>query len=225
MVPPGTAFFDTTSARLGGSFGESDGGEITGKPGSCGDDEVVTDSVLIAVVNPEVLAAIGWREKSSAPLTELGGLVVGVELSSEGRGDRMEAVGCLSLSGLVGGGGILMLGLSIVVFVWEDCRWVAFRLGSSALLVAASKECETERPEFFNETGASLLRLVDDDPDAIAVKLLLSLLSLVLSRSTSVPLVEDLDREAMSVSLRLCPGACPHHMLPRIVRPQEQSLA
>lgn len=117
MLPPGTAFFDTTSVRLGGSFGESDGGEIAGKPGSCGDDDVVTDSVLIAVVKPEVLAAIGWRGKSSAPLTELGGLVVGVELSSEGRGDRMEAVGCLSLSGLVGGGGMLMLGLSIVVFV------------------------------------------------------------------------------------------------------------
>ena len=132
MLPPCTDFFDTISVRLGGSFGVSDGGEITGKPGVCGDDEVVTDSVLIAVVEPAVGTAIGRREPSSEPLTELGGLVVGVELSSEGRGDRKEVERCLSLIGLVGGGGILMLGRSIVVFVGVDCKYPAFRLGKSA---------------------------------------------------------------------------------------------
>lgn len=76
----------------------------------------------MAVVEPEAGTLIGRRETSSEPLTELGGLVVAVELSSEGRGDRMEAERWRSLSGLVEGGGILMLGLSIVVFVWADCR-------------------------------------------------------------------------------------------------------
>jgi hypothetical protein len=41
------------------------------------------------------------------------------------------------------------------------------------------------------------------------------LLSAVLSRSTSVPLVEVLDKEALS--LAISPGACPHHTWQAIV--------
>jgi hypothetical protein len=114
-------FFGTISARLGGSLGVSDGGEVTGKPGSCGDEEVVTDAVLVAVVELEVGRVIGPRKTPSEPLTELGGLVVGGELSSEARGERIEVEKRRSLSGLVVGGGILMLGLSIVVLVCVVC--------------------------------------------------------------------------------------------------------
>jgi hypothetical protein len=110
-------FFDTISARLGGSFGVRDGGKITGKPGSCGDDDVVMGAVLVAVVEAEAGTVIGRREAPSEPLIELGGVVVCNELSSEGREDRMDAESRRSLSGLVGSGGMLMLGLSIVVFV------------------------------------------------------------------------------------------------------------
>jgi hypothetical protein len=121
LLAPCIDFFDTISARLGGSFGVSDGGEVTGKPGSCGDEEVVTGAVLVAVVDVEVGTVTGKRMTPSEPLTELGGLVVRVELSSEARGERTEAERRLSLSGLVAGGGILMLGLSIVVLVCVDC--------------------------------------------------------------------------------------------------------
>ena len=117
MPAPCADFFDTISARLGGSFGVRDGGKITGKPGSCGDDDVVTGAVLVAVVEAEAGTVIGRRETPSEPLIELGGVVVCNELSSEGREDRMDAESRRSLSGLVGGGGMLMLGLSIVVFV------------------------------------------------------------------------------------------------------------
>ena len=71
----------------------------------------------------------------------------------------------------------------------------------------------------FREPGTSLLGLLDNEPDVIAVRLLFSK---VLSRSTSVPLVEVLDKEAMSHTRS--PGACPHHMWQVIVIPQEQGL-
>jgi hypothetical protein len=134
------------SARLGVSFGESDGGEITGKPGSCGDEEVVTDAVLVAVVVADVGTVIGTRGEPSEPLTELltelGGLIVCVEASSEARGDRMEKERRLSLSAAISGKGILMLALSMLVIVWVERSWPAFRLGKSALLVSASKVWE-----------------------------------------------------------------------------------
>ena len=114
---PCADFFDAISATLGDSFGLRDGGKITGKPGSCGDDDVVTGAVLVAVVEVEAGTVIGRRKTPSEPLTELGGEVVCNELSSEGREDRMDAEKLRSLNGLVGGGGMLMLGLSIVAFV------------------------------------------------------------------------------------------------------------
>jgi hypothetical protein len=117
LPAPCADLFDTISARLGGSFGVRDGGKITGKPGSCGDDDVVMGAVLVAVVEAEAGTVIGRRETPSEPLIELGGVVVCNELSSEGREDRMDAESRRSLSGLVGSGGMLMLGLSIVVFV------------------------------------------------------------------------------------------------------------
>lgn len=115
-------FGDTVRARLGCSFGVSAGGEITGKPGSCGDEEVVTDAVLVAVVVAEVGKAIGTRRTPSEALTELGGVGLWVEASSDARGDRMEEERRLSLNELVSGGGILMLALSMVVIVWADCK-------------------------------------------------------------------------------------------------------
>jgi hypothetical protein len=117
LPAPCADFFDTISARLGGSLGVRDGGKITGKPDSCGDDDVVTGLVLVAVVEVEAGTAIGRRKTPSEPLTELGGVVVCDELSSEGRGDRKDAERRRSLSGLAGGGGMLMLGVSIVAFV------------------------------------------------------------------------------------------------------------
>ena len=117
LPAPDADFFDTISARLGGSFGVRDGGKITGKPVSCGDDDVVTGAVFVAVVEAEAGTVIGRRKTPSEPLTEFGGVVVCNELSSERREDRMDAARCRSLSGLVGGGGMLMLGVSIVVFV------------------------------------------------------------------------------------------------------------
>jgi hypothetical protein len=114
-------FFDAISATLGGSFGVRDGGKITAKPGICGDDDVVTGAVLVAVVEAETGTVIGRRKTPSELLTEFGGVVVCDELSSEGREDRMDAERRRSLSGLVEGGGMLMLALSIVVFVSVDC--------------------------------------------------------------------------------------------------------
>jgi hypothetical protein len=58
----------------------------------------------------------------------------------------------------------------------------------------------------------SSLRLTDEDEDVMVVTLLSSA---VLSRSTSVPLVEALDKEALS--LAIFPGACPHHTWQAIV--------
>jgi hypothetical protein len=117
LPAPCADFFDAISATLGGSFGVRDGGKITGKPGSCGDDDVVTGAVFVAVVEAEAGTVIGRRKTPSEPLTELGGVVVCNELSSEGREDRMDAERRRSLSGLVEGGGMLRLGLSIVAFV------------------------------------------------------------------------------------------------------------
>ena len=88
---PCADFFNAISATLGGSFGVRDGGKITGKPGSCGDDDVVTGAVFVAVVEAEAGTVIGRRKTPSEPLTELGGVVVCNELSSEGREDRMDA--------------------------------------------------------------------------------------------------------------------------------------
>jgi hypothetical protein len=59
----------------------------------------------------------------------------------------------------------------------------------------------------FKGEGVSLLRLVDEELDVMPVRLLLCT---VLSRSVSVPLVEVLDKGAMSLALSA--GACPHHM-------------
>lgn len=133
---------------------------------------MVTGAVLVAVVAAEVGTDIGPRETPSEPLTELGGLVVEVELSSDARGERMEKDRRLSLSDFVSGGGILMLALSVVGIVWADCRWPAFRLGRSASLIAASKEWDTDRPLIFKGRGTSLLKLADEERDVIAVSLL-----------------------------------------------------
>lgn len=139
LLPPYEDFGGTRPGRLGDSIGVSDGGEITGKPGNGGDEEVVTDAVLVAVVVAEVGSVIGARNTPSEPLTELGGLVVRVELSSEARAERREKDRFLSLSGLVSGGGILMLARSMLAIEWVDCRCPAFRFGESALLAAASR--------------------------------------------------------------------------------------
>ncbi len=77
-------------------------------------DDVVTDVVSIAVVEAPAGSVVGERKMSSDPLRELGGLVV---LSSDLREDRIDVEGRLSLADLDVGGGILMLGLSIVVVV------------------------------------------------------------------------------------------------------------
>lgn len=58
----------------------------------------------------------------------------------EGRKDAAERR--LSLDGLELGGGILMLGLSIVVAECDDCAWLDFLLGRSAPLDAARRVCE-----------------------------------------------------------------------------------
>ena len=121
LLAPRADLFDAISATLGSSFGVRDGGKIAGKPSSCGDDDVVMGAVLVAVVEVEAGIVIGRRKTPSEPLTELGGVVVCNELSSEGREDRMDAERRRSLSGLVVGGGMLMLGLSIMAFVSADC--------------------------------------------------------------------------------------------------------
>lgn len=173
LLTPCPDFCATVSGRLGGSFGVSDGGEVTGKPGNCGNDDVVTDAVLVAIVAAEVGTAMGARATPSEPLRELGGLAVEIELSSDARGERREKERRLSLSGLASGGGMLMFALSIVVIEWADCRRPAFRLGKSSSPVAASKEWETDRPLIFNGLGTSLFKLADEERDMMAVRLLL----------------------------------------------------
>ena len=107
------------SARLGGPFVVSDGGKITGKPGECGDEEVVTGAVLVAIVAADVGSVIEAGETPSEPLTELEGLAVEVELSSEARGERMEKERRLSLSGLTSGDGMLMFWSHVPIAPWQ----------------------------------------------------------------------------------------------------------
>ena len=176
----------------------SAGGEITGKPGICGVDDVVTDVVSVAVVEAPAGTVMGERRTSSDPFTELGGLAV---LSSDLREERIDAERRLSLDGLDVGGGILMFGLSIVVVVWDDCAWLDFLLVASALLVAMSRECDKERPVVFKGKGPSLLEV----EEAVMTGLRELCSAMGLSISFSVPLVEVRDKGGMLLSHVLLP--------------------
>ena len=108
----------TVSIKLG-TLGAIAGGESTGKPGSCGVDEVKTDVVSVAIDGGDATVDIGTRS-SGTLFTEEEGLTVSAHVSSDLRGDVIEAndvESLLSPLGFVNGGGMLTLGRSTAVLV------------------------------------------------------------------------------------------------------------
>lgn len=142
------------------SLGVKAGGEVIGKPGSCGIDDVRMDVVSMALVDMDEEGTPGNVGRSSASLlTEVGGLVA--VRSSDLLGGIMAAERRLSDAGLAGGG-ILTLSRVAEVLVCEVSAWAPFL---SASLGASSMCDEGARP-------AILSPLMDDvvEVDSTAVK-------------------------------------------------------
>jgi hypothetical protein len=105
-----TGSLGTAITLSGKSLGVNAGGEVIGKPGSCGVEDVKIDVVSIALVDIESDVALARGHRSSTfslPFSDDGRLVA--SRSADLRGDLITAESLLSEAGLEEGGGILTL--------------------------------------------------------------------------------------------------------------------
>ena len=119
--------FDTAIILSGTLLGVKAGGEVVGKPGSCGVEEVRIDVVSIALVGSEgdVAPANGWRSSAFSLLFTEDGLLV-ASRSSDLRGEFMAIDSRRSVAGLEDGGGILTLSRVAEADVCDASAWVLF---------------------------------------------------------------------------------------------------
>ena len=87
-----------------------------------------------------------------------------------------------------------MLALSMVALVCAEWTWLPFRAGTSDRFDAASREWDTDRPEFFKVVEFAPT-VDEEEAEVTAVKLLSSL---ALSPSLSVPSVDALSIEELA---------------------------
>ena len=143
-----TASLDTVIISLGTSLGVNAGGEVIGKPGNCGVEDVKIDVVSIALVDTDgdVAPAKGCRSSTFSLLCS-GGTGLVASISADLRGDLITADNLLSEAGLEDGGGMLTLSRFTEVFVCSVFAWVPFL---SASLGASSRWDEGDRPVVLN---------------------------------------------------------------------------
>ena len=139
-----TASLDTVIISLGTSLGVNAGGEVIGKPGNCGVEDVKIDVVSIALVDidGDVAPAKGCRSSTFSLLCSRDTGIVASK-SADLRGDLITADNLLSEAGLEDGGGMLTLSRFTEVFVCSVFAWVPFL---SASLGASSRWDEGDRP-------------------------------------------------------------------------------
>ena len=139
--------FGTAIILSGTSLGVKAGGEVIGKPGSCGVEEVRIDVVSMALVESDgdVAPASGCRSSAfSLLLTEDGVLVA--SRSSDLRGGFIAADRRLSEAGLEEGGGIETLSRVADVLVCDASACALFR---SVSFGARRRWDEGARPAAF----------------------------------------------------------------------------
>ena len=131
------ASLDTVIISLGTSLGVNAGGEVIGKPGNCGVEDVKIDVVSIALVDidGDVAPAKGCRSSTFSLLCSRDTGIVASK-SADLRGDLITADNLLSEAGLEDGGGMLTLSRFTEVFVCSVFAWVPFL---SASLGASSR--------------------------------------------------------------------------------------